>query len=1092
MHLLLASLLGQLTIKCKKVPDDGLYEILRDYQGQGQLPDDSMDLFNHLQRFISKADRDIFLVLDGLDHVLDRRGSRKNDIKLLDIILKLIQKEYTNLHVLVVSKYEKDIAQDFENKIRDMVVSVDVEQGLGKVLETFVERKLEDTPVLKGEDSLKGEVKQRLGHYQSSQGSNFHWARSILKQVSACHEPAEVTAELRKLPENIAVRYQDALEKVAANSVKRLKDILLWLMNQKRPLSQAELAAVVKLRNAKEVAGICPRVLVETATEDEVDVFRFTHFSVQEYLKDPFSRAPKGQETIRSGNIERLLPPQKHDAHLLITKRCLEILSAFRPTKTNKKKGDAIENTSSSDSDSDRLVSSASGPNRRRVTIDASGHGSDAWRTQDTSPDDSAPDRRAPIKTASRKSIDVPARGYAAEFWFCHYNEIHSNEGQFNAIGSDKGFPARLKELESEICSKLLLDKEKMRAWLDIYDPDGRGNKKPPSAVYYAVKLELNGILTRLVEEMSKLHTNLPARRRALDQRGLEGTALQLAAVRGESDIINLLLQQGADVNAEKGPHGTALYAAAAEGHLEVVKSLFQAMKLLHADTKTGDQADGNLGSPLHVAAFRGHDAVVKLLLEPPGVAVDHLADPFGTALQAACASRKISTIKLLLANDADPNIVAGCFGTAAQAAFAHPRVSLVKGSDEVLEMLRSKNAEWLESPMFWTLAYSRVRSSLDPRPRYNRMNVLDFASTNYETLLKASAPSWLEEEALGEHELLASVVHQWTIPMTTMPDEAFINRRLLARIPFQDQLDAIKRVVPHHENTMNHLRHQDFLSKARFWAGINYVLGRIRELISRCLDRVSRSLRRREHRDNTALSSFQWALPEFDEPWYGYGERYDPDPWFGWPRERAMYMKASTRRQRYMMRHPGDDDSDQVMMSPSTKNDAFAVTNSMARADAITMELTQQRQKQRRFEEMAQTSVSGGDADTEAVLPELRVTSQTGIWTVSDILELVKHLIEYGDRCARYQDAVTTVPAKGDIHEKPPEPPTKPVDLHNIEDLTFELFSTVIRLALALQDHGTTFEKLARAKSSQGPAQLRSAHFLHWAERRRKKNTRR
>ncbi|KAK4640478.1 LOW QUALITY PROTEIN: hypothetical protein QC761_602410 [Podospora bellae-mahoneyi] len=536
MHLLLASLLG-LTMKCKKVPDDGLYETLHDYQGQGQLPDDSMDLFNHLQRFISKADRDIFLVLDGFDHVLDRRGSRKNDIKRLDIILKLIQKEYTNLHVLVVSKYEKDIAQDFENKIRDMLVSVDVEQGFGKVLETFVERKLEDTPVLKGEDFLKGEVKQRLGHYQSSQGSNFHWARSILKQVVS--RASRGHSGVEELPENIAARYQDALEKVAANSVKRLKDILVWLMNQKRPLSQAKLAAVVKLRNAKEVAGICPRVLVETATENEVDVFRFTHFSVQEYLKDPFSRAPKGQETIRSGNIERLLPPQKHDAHLLITKRCLEILLAFRPTKTNNKKGDAIENTSSSDSDSDRLGSSTSGPNRRRVTIDARDHGSDAWRTQDTSPDDSAPDRRAPIKTASRKSID-----------------IHSNEGQFNAIGSDKGFPARLKELENEICSKLLLDKEKMRAWLDTYDPDGRGNKKPPSAVYYAVKLELNGILTQLVEEISKLHTNLPARRRALDQRDLEGTVLQLAAVRGESDIINLLLQQGADVNVKKGPHG--------------------------------------------------------------------------------------------------------------------------------------------------------------------------------------------------------------------------------------------------------------------------------------------------------------------------------------------------------------------------------------------------------------------------------------------------------------------------------------------------------------------------------------------------------
>lgn len=90
MYFFLVLLFGQFIIKCKKVFDDGLYEILCDYQGQGQFLDDSMDFFNYLQWFIFKVDRDIFFVFDGFDYVFDCRGLCKNDIKLFDIILKLI------------------------------------------------------------------------------------------------------------------------------------------------------------------------------------------------------------------------------------------------------------------------------------------------------------------------------------------------------------------------------------------------------------------------------------------------------------------------------------------------------------------------------------------------------------------------------------------------------------------------------------------------------------------------------------------------------------------------------------------------------------------------------------------------------------------------------------------------------------------------------------------------------------------------------------------------------------------------------------------------------------------------------------------
>ncbi|KAK7725588.1 hypothetical protein SLS63_008043 [Diaporthe eres] len=1054
MQPLLASLLGQLTSQCKEVCDKKLYAALRDYHYQKQLPDDDRQLFGHLQEFISKADRDIFLVLDGLDHVSERRGLRNRDIKLLDVIGRLIQREHPNLHILVISKYEKDIQQEFNNKdIRDMLVSVDVEPELSEVLGTLLKRKLEDNPVLKGNDTLR----KRLTYDRSS---NFHWARSVLKQVSGCRESAELETELEKLPGNIAARYKDALEKVEENDAARMKTILLWLMNQRRHLSQAELAAVVKLRYPKDIAEICPSVLVETATEADTDVFRFTHFSVKEYLERLLSQTSKGPGSTISERIVPLLPPQKDEAHFLITKRCLDILlSTSRPTTAYKKKAaPTFESVSSStsDTDLDRHVLAASGPSRRRVTImvdddhDVSDHGSDAWRTHDTSADESAPEQRATSMKAGSKKIDAPARGYAAEFWFYHYRKIDST----------KVSVPKLKDLESDICSKFLLDKEKRRAWLSMYDPDEEKSRKPPSAVYYAVKLELERILKGLVDGIPKSRTTKSSLSRALDQRGQDGTALQLAAAKGESDMLDVLIKKGADFNAEKGRNGTALYAAAANGHAPAVE------RLLAAGAKAdGDDDHGDLGSPLHVAAFRGYDEVVSLLLANPGLAVDHRAGPFGTALQAACAAGRSTTVKLLLDKDADPNIVAGCFGTAAQAALAHLTLSPFEEPDAVLELLRSKEAELLESPRFWTSAYTRATSSLGTRSQHFRSAEVDSASISYATLLQDSAPNspvLKEPEVLQQHGL-ANVVAQWTLPnKAVVRDEHDVFQQLLARVPFQDQLDAIKRVIPQHENTLEHLRHRDFLNKARFWAGINYILGRIPDLVGKSLARVFRTIRRHEP-GWSALLSFQGVFPEFEEPWYI--ERYDDDAWpwyFPYFRHRMFGRPPTGRRPRYM-RWAEDDDSDHpAMMRWNERNDTFAVTNPMARTDAIAMELTQQRQRQMRLEEMRQTLApdngrkeAPGDGRKEAVQEQdLRCILQSGVLVVTDVLELIKHLIEYGDRCAGYHGASTAVPDDGVTDEALQE---------SVEDLTFELFSAVIRLALVLRDHGTNFEKLAR-----------------------------
>jgi ankyrin repeat protein len=58
------------------------------------------------------------------------------------------------------------------------------------------------------------------------------------------------------------------------------------------------------------------------------------------------------------------------------------------------------------------------------------------------------------------------------------------------------------------------------------------------------------------------------------------GNALQAASSGGHEAIVKLLLEKGADVNAQGGDYGNALQAASSEGHEAIVKLLLEKSKL--------------------------------------------------------------------------------------------------------------------------------------------------------------------------------------------------------------------------------------------------------------------------------------------------------------------------------------------------------------------------------------------------------------------------------------------------------------------------------------------------------------------------------
>jgi ankyrin repeat protein len=156
-------------------------------------------------------------------------------------------------------------------------------------------------------------------------------------------------------------------------------------------------------------------------------------------------------------------------------------------------------------------------------------------------------------------------------------------------------------------------------------------------------------------------------------------TPLARAAANGHHDVIRALLDAGAKPDGRAGKHGrTALHAAAGAGRVETVKLLL--------DAGVDPNVSGDEGTPLNAAANgdmarRSGDkqrmlAVMKVLIDA-GADVNRAATDGETPLFNAV--RTPPAVEFLLANGADPGVLArdGC--NALHRAVAHNKLDSVK-----------------------------------------------------------------------------------------------------------------------------------------------------------------------------------------------------------------------------------------------------------------------------------------------------------------------------------------------------------------------------------------------------------------------------
>lgn len=461
--------------------------------------------------------------------------------------------------------------------------------------------------------------------------------------------------------------------------------ILRWLAAAARPLTLSEVAEAIaispgcvainednRLFDAQELLFICSG-LVMLVGDNETGRLRLAHFSVKEYLVSPRIRSSQASAFA----LEEL------QAHKYVARICLTYLLTF-------KEADVFLAPQGDDDNTPCKINT----DKSRVDVGAP--------AQDSS-------RR--LRTPKVIFKVFPLLRYAARYWSKHVRALPHKE----AIELNQ----QILDLMNPLRDACFLN------WLRASNPTLYGSYgfeaeivdvRPP--LYYAALLGLASVVRSMLDNGADVHglsmyaegdsgpiyfENVPGlgvdRRSDSSRRGglwrnawrspLHGaiyrghlevvknllssgasahdldeqyvTALQVACSRSRYEIVDLLLDQGADINAPMDPSSTvastALKAAAYEGDEKLIRLLLKRGADVNGEDDSGNTA-------LQEACRMGHDGVIELLLKS-GASINARGGWYGSALQAATCTGREAIARLLLTYGAEVNVTEGAYGSA-------------------------------------------------------------------------------------------------------------------------------------------------------------------------------------------------------------------------------------------------------------------------------------------------------------------------------------------------------------------------------------------------------------------------------------------
>ena len=260
----------------------------------------------------------------------------------------------------------------------------------------------------------------------------------------------------------------------------------------------------------------------------------------------------------------------------------------------------------------------------------------------------------------SQSLAGMPLAEYAAKYW-TQYAQVVERETSCIPL----------------LTTEFFLSGDALLNWIRLYDPDEpwkepdlkRSSSSICPPLYYASMAGLSKSVQMLLDKGADVNA----------QGGNLGNALQAASTGGHNQVVQILLDKGADVNAFGGRYGNALRAASSRGHNQVVQILLDKGADVNAQ-------GGHYGNALRAASEGGHEKVVQMLLDS-GADINAKGGDFGNALQAASKGGHDQVVQMLLNSGADINAQSGMYSNALQAA-SHG------GHEKVVQILLDNGAD--------------------------------------------------------------------------------------------------------------------------------------------------------------------------------------------------------------------------------------------------------------------------------------------------------------------------------------------------------------------------------------------------------------
>ena len=517
--------------------------------------------------------------------------------------------------------------------------------------------------------------------------ARFLWVDRQLDALRQCSKPAAIKRALTSLPKDLEETYNRILSRIQADEdgVKDALTVLRWLAAAVRPPTLHEVAEAIavspgcaaieddnRLFDAKELLYICSGLVILT-DDSETGRLRLTHFSVKEYLLSARIRASPAS----------VFALEEVQAHKYVAKICLTYLLTFRradvflaamlddgPTSGNIHTVDStIRNGGDAQDKSQRIII----PKLIFRKFPLLRYAARYW---------SKHVRALPVEEAAELNptvLDLMSPFKNASFlnWLRASDPARSGEYGFAVeIGDVRpplyyaailGLPAVVRSMLENGADPHGLS---MYAAVDVrpfyfdidsgFDIEGRSDSSGPGGIWRNPwRRPLHAAIERGHEQVVKILLSFGASVHDLDE--VERTALQVACLHSRYKLVNLLLEDGADINATIDASSDAaapvLQAAVYEGDEKLIRLLLERGADVNAQDVAGNTA-------LQEACKLGHYRIVELLLAS-GARVNAQGGFNGSALQAAARMGHEMMIKLLLTHDANVNGTEGFYGSA-------------------------------------------------------------------------------------------------------------------------------------------------------------------------------------------------------------------------------------------------------------------------------------------------------------------------------------------------------------------------------------------------------------------------------------------